>query len=130
MTPGCTHPGEPAFSTRPSTIAWTASSFASRGYICGFVFSCGHYRGRFPSLTASCGVSSRAMEADELFHDVAACAPRYLISRRRFAAGSFAALGTRTVSTPFSKFASARSRSTPEGSGITRWNCPNARSTR
>lgn len=25
MTPGCTHPGEPAFSTRPSTIAWTAS---------------------------------------------------------------------------------------------------------
>src|SRR5580692_252006 len=57
-------------------------------------------------------------QADELFHATPERGVRsYLISMRRFADDSPAALGTRSVSTPFSNLASARSRSMPAGSG-------------
>ena len=56
--------------------------------------------------------------------------PRYVISSRRTAGGSVATFGRRMVKTALSNRASARSTSTPSGSGITRSKRPKARSSR
>jgi hypothetical protein len=90
--------------------------------------------GVFPRSTTCVDVSMMIVQAYVPGPSVPAARPRrqprYVISSRRPVGGSAATLGRRMVKTALSNRASARSTSTPSGSGITRSKRPKARSSR